>query len=132
MTLDLRKRISERSRVISYFGRTREGCLDCRKTPSEVFDKVLRPDPRIICPSMPVKFHTLRPSCIFPEVHAPVENDFNFICRRGGKLLAAVSGDAALCPFGTARLFGHDVHPRRVLFYAINFPIRERTSIWTG
>ncbi len=39
---------------------------------------------------------TLRLICIFPEVHAPVENDFHFIGRRSGKLVAAVSGITAL------------------------------------
>ncbi len=48
------------------------------ETPKRSFGQFLQPDPRIISPSLTGKFHTLRLICIFPEVHAPVENDLIF------------------------------------------------------
>ena len=52
-------------------------------------DNRLQFDPCIICAPTVHKFHTLKLICIFAEVHASVKNDFNFICRCGGKLCEA-------------------------------------------
>ena len=49
-------------------------------------------------------FHTLKLIGIFAEVHAFVKNDFDFICRWGGKLCEAFLETAvpeAVTPSGT-------------------------------
>ena len=52
-------------------------------------DNRLQFDPCIICAPVAHKFHTLKLSSIFDEVHASAKNDLHFICRCGGKLCEA-------------------------------------------
>ena len=62
----------------------------CRKSPMGLFDRFLQSAARIICSPMANKFHTCSLISIFAQVHALVENGFDFIRRYGGELCEAL------------------------------------------
>ena len=64
--------------------------LGCRKSPTGLFDRFLQSAARIICPPMANKFHTCSLISIFAQVHALVENGFDFIRRYSGELCEAL------------------------------------------
>ena len=66
------------------------GGSGCRKSPTGLFDRFLQSAARIICPPVANKFHTCSLISIFAQVHAPVENGFDFIRRYGGELCEAL------------------------------------------
>ena len=68
----------------------KERLAGCRKSPMGLFDSFLQSAAHIIRPPMANKFRTCSLISIFAQVHAPVENGFDFIRRCGGELCEAV------------------------------------------
>ena len=63
------------------------GMPDCRKIPSGFSDRFSQSAARTPCAPQAHNSHTCSLSCIFCQIHAPAENDFDFICRIRGKTL---------------------------------------------
>ncbi len=61
------------------------------KKPLGLFRQFLQSAARIIYLLTAAKFHTCSLRSIFCQVHAPAENDFNFVFRFRGKFCEAVS-----------------------------------------